>query len=75
MLWQTLWQLGAIRLEEPFGEGIRRPGAESRWSTGKDLSWVPVDLGVVLEISYDQLTGSRCHAIRFERWRPDKNAD
>ncbi len=71
-----LRQFEAIRSEDSFGQEVRRPGAESRWSRGKDLSWVPVDPGVVLEISYDQLTGGRFrHAIRFERWRPDKNAD
>jgi ATP-dependent DNA ligase len=35
---------------------------------------VPVRPGVVVEISYDQLTGDRFrHATRFERWRPDKD--
>ncbi|MCB2223449.1 MAG: ATP-dependent DNA ligase [Actinobacteria bacterium] len=64
-----------IRAEDSFGDGVRRPGAESRWSGGKDLSWVPVVPGVVVEVSYDQLTGGRFrHATRFERWRPDKDA-
>ena len=63
-----------LRASDSFGEDVRRPGAESRWSSGKDLSWVPVEPGVVVEISYDQLTGNRFrHATRFERWRPDKN--
>jgi len=65
-----------IRSADSFGaEGeVRRPGAESRWSAGKDLSWVPVEPGVVAEVSYDQLTGGRFrHATRFERWRPDKD--
>jgi ATP-dependent DNA ligase len=57
-----------------FGDDVRSPGGESRWSAGKDLSWVPVKPGVVIEISYDQLTGDRFrHATRFERWRPDKD--
>ena len=31
--------------------------------------------GVVVEVSYDQLTAGRFrHATRFERWRPDKDA-
>lgn len=73
-----LHQLEAIRADDSFGaEGeVRRPGGESRWSSGKDLSWVPVEPGVVVEVSYDQLTGDRFrHATRFERWRPDKDAD
>jgi ATP-dependent DNA ligase len=72
----VLRQLEEIKAEDSFGEDVRRPGGESRWSTGKDLSWTPVEPGVVVQISYDQLTGSRFrHATRFERWRPDKDAD
>ena len=68
--------LEGIRSDDSFGEEIRRPGQESRWSGGKDLSWIPVTPGVVAEVSYDQLTGARFrHATRFERWRPDKDAD
>ena len=37
---------------------------------------MPVLPGVVVEVSYDQLTGGRFrHATRFERWRPDKDAE
>ena len=68
--------LEEIKSDESFGEEVRRPGQESRWSAGKDLSWIPVNPGVVAEVSYDQLTGARFrHATRFERWRPDKDAD
>jgi ATP-dependent DNA ligase len=57
-----------------FGEGVRHPGEPSRWSGGKDLAWVAVRPEIVVEISYDQLTGDRFrHATRFERWRPDKD--
>src|SRR5690606_30928238 len=57
-----------------FGEGVRVPGAESRWSAGKNLDWTPVRPGVVVEVSYDQLEGNRFrHATRFHRWRPDKD--
>ena len=32
--------------------------------------------GVVVEISYDQITEGRFrHATRFERWRPDKDPE
>jgi ATP-dependent DNA ligase len=45
----------------------------SRWTGGKDTSWTPVQPGVVVEVSYDQLEGDRFrHAARFHRWRPDK---
>jgi len=72
---EILHQLEQIRADDSFGEEVRRPGGESRWSEGKDLSWVPVQPGVVVEISYDQITADRFrHATRFQRWRPDKDA-
>jgi ATP-dependent DNA ligase len=62
--------------EGAFGEHARRPGGESRWTGDKDLSWVPVHPQLVVEISYDQLTGDRFrHATRFERWRTDKDPE
>ena len=71
-----LEQLEQLKVDESFaGEEVRVPGAESRWSAGKDLGWVPIMPGVVVEISYDQLEGNRFrHATRFHRWRPDKDA-
>jgi ATP-dependent DNA ligase len=73
---ELLKQFEQLRSEESFGFEARMPGAESRWSGGKDLSWTPVQPGVVVQISYDQLTGGRFrHATRLERWRPDKNAE
>jgi ATP-dependent DNA ligase len=51
----------------------RRPGAVSRWSTGKDLSWVPVRPELVAEVRYDHLEGHRFrHTAQFRRWRPDR---
>ncbi len=59
-----------------FGEGVRVPGGQSRWSGDKDLSWTPVRPGVVIEVSYDQLEEGRFrHATRFHRWRPDKDPE
>jgi ATP-dependent DNA ligase len=51
----------------------RLPGATSRWNRGKDLSWEPIQLGLVAEVSYDHMQGDRFrHATHFQRWRPDK---
>jgi ATP-dependent DNA ligase len=66
--------LRGLETDDAFGAHARRPGGESRWTGDKDLSWVPVRPELVVEISYDQLTGDRFrHATRFERWRPDKD--
>jgi ATP-dependent DNA ligase len=71
-----LERLRPLERDESFGDEARRPGAESRWSAGKDLSWSAVAPEVVIEVSYDQLTGGRFrHATRFERWRPDKDPE
>ncbi|MBC7945860.1 MAG: ATP-dependent DNA ligase [Burkholderiales bacterium] len=51
----------------------RMPGAQSRWSAGKDLSWEPLRIERVCEVKYDHLQGNRFrHAAIFLRWRPDK---
>ncbi len=64
-----------LRSEESFDAAARAPGGPSRWSAGKDNSWIPIQQGVVVEVSYDQLEGDRFrHATRFHRWRPDKDA-
>jgi ATP-dependent DNA ligase len=53
--------------------GSRMPGAQSRWSAGKDLSWEPLRVERVCEVKYDHLQGDRFrHAAVFLRWRPDK---
>jgi ATP-dependent DNA ligase len=54
-------------------ESSRMPGAHSRWSAGKDLSWEPLRIERVCEVKYDHLQGNRFrHAATFLRWRPDK---
>ena len=69
-------QFGELIAKDSFDEDARTPGAQSRWSTGKETSWTPVVPGVVIEVSYDQLEGNRFrHATRFHRWRPDKDAE
>ena len=57
------------------GDEQRMPGAQSRWSGGKDLSWEPLKPERVCEVKYDHLQGMRFrHAAVFLRWRPDKPA-
>jgi ATP-dependent DNA ligase len=52
----------------------RMPGAQSRWSAGKDLSWEPLRVKRVCEVKYDHLQGDRFrHATTFLRWRVDKS--
>jgi ATP-dependent DNA ligase len=54
-------------------EATRMPGAQSRWSAGKDLSWEPLRIERCCEVKYDHLQGDRFrHAAIFLRWRLDK---
>ncbi|MFE9390790.1 ATP-dependent DNA ligase [Streptomyces sp. NPDC006784] len=58
--------------EEAQQEG-RMPGAPSRWSGGKDSSWVPLRPERVCEVAYDHMEGERFrHTVLFRRWRPDR---
>jgi ATP-dependent DNA ligase len=57
-------------------ETSRMPGGQSRWSTGKDLSWEPLRIERVCEVKYDHMQGDRFrHAAVFVRWRPDKRPE
>ncbi|MCP9207691.1 ATP-dependent DNA ligase [Streptomyces cucumeris] len=54
----------------------RMPGAPSRWTGVKDLSWVPLRPERVCEVAYDHMQGDRFrHTARFRRWRPDRDPD
>ncbi|MFF5211481.1 ATP-dependent DNA ligase [Streptosporangium sp. NPDC000396] len=52
------------------------PGAISKWSATKDLSFVPLRPELVLEVAYDHMEGERFrHIAQFRRWRPDRTPD
>ncbi|MEU1090156.1 ATP-dependent DNA ligase [Streptomyces sp. NPDC005892] len=54
-------------------ESARLPGAPSRWSGKKDMSWVPLRPERVCEVAYDHMEGDRFrHTTQFRRWRPDR---
>lgn len=58
-------------------ESARLPGAPSRWSGKKDLSWVAIRPERVAEVAYDHMeNGVRFrHTARFRRWRPDRGPE
>lgn len=60
--------------EEAAHESARLPGAPSRWTGKKDLSWIPLRPERVLEVAYDHLeNGVRFrHTTQWRRWRPDR---
>lgn len=62
--------------DESAHEANRMPGGPSRWSAGKDLSWVPLRPERVCEVAYDHMEGDRFrHTTQFRRWRPDREPE
>jgi ATP-dependent DNA ligase len=52
------------------------PGGPSRWSRGRDTSYVSLRHELVVEVSYDHASGGRFrHGTSFVRARPDKRPD
>jgi ATP-dependent DNA ligase len=54
-------------------DDTRMPGGGSRWNAGKDLSWVPLRVERVAEVTFGQLQEGRFrHGSQFLRWRADR---
>ena len=50
------------------------PGGPSRWANERSADWKPLKPKLVVEVSYDHVTGDRFrHGTRLLRWRPDKS--
>jgi len=65
----------AMTAEDPAKDAPARrvPGAQSRWSQGKDPSWEPLRAELVVQVAYDHMQGTRFrHTAQFRRWRDDK---
>ena len=83
-LWQELQALVVPIEDHPWGRWAefltanpdRVPGTQSRWSAGKDLSFVPLRPERVLEVKYDHMEARRFrHTAHFKRWRPDRDPE
>ena len=60
--------------KEEMGTRTPRHSESSRWSSGKDLSFVPLRPERVVEVRYDHMEGPRFrHTTQFVRWRPDRD--
>ena len=54
----------------------RLPGSPNRWNAGRDQSWEPVRVELVVEVTYAHATGGRFRGTtRFSRWRPDRTPE
>ncbi len=55
------------------GYAVTGETERSRFSSGKDVSFVKLRPERVVEVRYDQLEGARFrHTVQFERWRDDR---
>ena len=69
--WSCRWR-GTRGTTPPLAR-TPREAAGSRWSRGKDLSFVPLEPSLVVEVAYDHMEGVRFrHTAQFRRWRPDR---
>ena len=57
---------------EPGFDGDK-PGGPSRWATARSSEWTPLRPEMVVEVSFDHMSGGRFrHGTRLLRFRPDK---
>ena len=57
----------------PFETGERGSGEPSRWTHGRELEWVMLRPELVVEVTFDHVSGGRIrHGAKVQRWREDK---
>ncbi len=62
-----------VRLR-PYETGEHGSGEASRWTAGRELEWVELRPELVVEVSYDHVSGGRIrHGTRVVRWRDDRD--
>jgi ATP-dependent DNA ligase len=65
-------RLEALKGEPGFSGNA--PGGPSRWSTERSSQWTPLRSELVVEVSFDHVSGGRFrHGTRLLRFRPDKS--
>ena len=58
---------------EPYETGKRGHGDPSRWKSEKELEWIELRPELVVEVTFDHVSGGRIrHGTKILRWRDDK---
>jgi len=71
--WNLIDELDPLVERDVDGEIVKGEGERSRFSSGKDVSFVRLRPERVVEVRYDQMEGMRFrHTAQFDRWRPDR---
>jgi ATP-dependent DNA ligase len=56
-----------------YETGKRAHGDPSRWKSEKELEWIDLRPELVVEVTFDHVSGGRIrHGTRIVRWRDDK---
>ena len=59
---------------EPYRTHERGAGEASRWKSDEELVWEGLRPELVVEVTFDHITGNRIrHGAKFKRWRDDKD--
>ncbi len=67
-------ELAPLVIRDSDGDPAHAETDRSRFSSNKDVSFVPLRPERVVEVAFDQLEGHRFrHAVTFVRWRPDRD--
>lgn len=57
----------------PYATGSRGHGDPSRWKSEKELEWIELRPELVVEVTFDHVSGGRIrHGTKILRWRDDK---
>jgi ATP-dependent DNA ligase len=68
-------ELAPLVVRDESGAAVTGETERSRFSSGKDVSFVRLEPSRVVEVRYDQMEGDRFrHTVQFDRWRPDRDA-
>ncbi|HEX3680358.1 MAG TPA: ATP-dependent DNA ligase [Galbitalea sp.] len=68
-------ELAPLVRRDESGDVVKGATDRSRFSGNKDVSFVALEPTRVLEVTYDQMEGTRFrHTVQFVRWRPDRDA-
>ncbi len=58
----------------PYETGHRGHGDPSRWKNEKELEWIELRPELVVEVTFDHVSGGRIrHGTKILRWRDDKS--
>ncbi|MCU1546733.1 MAG: ATP-dependent ligase [Homoserinimonas sp.] len=72
---ELIEELAPLVVRDAAGDTVRGKGERSRFSSGKDTSFVQLHPSTVVEVRYDQMEGARFrHTVQVHRWRPDRDA-